>query len=321
LPAQGCSYGNGGTTTKFLANDNPDFIAPMMLDPSDENTLYFGGRRLWVNTGCWASFVNFWSPIKAAIGSTTTQISAIEIDPQDPSIIWVGYNNGVIEKTSNGGTTWSGNIAPNVIPDNPFVTDISISPVDQNRVAISFGGYNNNNIYFSLTAQSNNPSYFNASTAVGVQINALEWHPTDDDWLYAGTDLGVIASETLGIGWSFDPLYETNEGPANTEISDLFWSQTSTGESKDLFAATHGRGMWVSNTLHSKLYVDKNNTGEEDGSMDNPFNTLKEAYEVAGSGTEIIFISNGIHNEINAYPLILKKRIKITLNNGAVTIE
>lgn len=304
----GCTAGGD-----FLASDSPDFIAPFMLDPNDENSLYFGGAQLWVNSSCWSPSINSFAAIKTGV-TGNPDISCIDISKDDSNNIWVGYNNGRLERTTNGGTSWSGDISP---PENiqiDFVTDIAVHPHDDDIVAISYGGYNTQNLWVSFNANSANPIWNNISPPSGIQINAVKWHPSDayQSFLYLGTDFGVLASEDNGDNWSLDPLYTNSEGPVNVEVSDLFWQTSSLGEVAILFAATHGRGMWKSNTLIKQaIYVDKNHTGIEDGSIDFPFNTVQEAVNAADTWDQIIILTSGSHQGTSSF--LIDKKIEILL--------
>jgi photosystem II stability/assembly factor-like uncharacterized protein len=64
-------------------------------------------------------------------------------------------------------------------------------------------------------------------------VRTLAIHPANANFLYAGTEVGVFASNDGGATWT-----PTNQGPANVSVEHLFWS------GKVLYAATHGRGMY-----------------------------------------------------------------------------
>jgi hypothetical protein len=53
--------------------------------------------------------------------------------------------------------------------------------------------------------------------------------------LYAGTEVGLFASENLGTTWK-----AATDGPANVSVEELAWQNGNT-----LVAATHGRGMFT----------------------------------------------------------------------------
>jgi hypothetical protein len=64
-------------------------------------------------------------------------------------------------------------------------------------------------------------------------VRAVTVHPRRAGFVYAGTEVGLFASEDSGATWS-----PTNQGPTNCSVDDLFWM----GET--LVSVTHGRGMY-----------------------------------------------------------------------------
>lgn len=208
-----------------------NFIAPLLLDPSNSNTLLGGATELWRSTNakdaqpCWAS-------IKPAAGSN---ISAIAVAPDDSNIIWVGHNNGAIYYTTNGAAlhpTWT---QVNTGLPARYCERITIDPVhfgSSRYVYVTFGGFNADNVWRTL---NNGLTWGNISSGLpSIPVHSLVISPSDHTRLYIGTHLGVFASADGGIHWS-----PSNEGPANTVVDELFWVGT------NLVAATHGRSMFA----------------------------------------------------------------------------
>jgi len=306
------------TNTFFGGFDNPRLISLFKLDPNNSNNILVGALNLWRNNNAGAA--NAWTQIKGVIGGGN-RISAMEIDQGNSARIWVGYENGRLERTTNTGTNWTGNIAPVGLPTLPFVTDIATNPNSSNEVIVSYGGYNMNNLFYTNNGNATTPTWTNINLGFNIQINSITWHPDNSNWIYVGTDFGIFASNDKGITWSANPLYSQSEGPVYTEVSDLFW-QDGTDQ---LYAATHGRGIWRSNILVEELYVDKNTTqpaNQQDGSIMNPFKNLTQALDIAGTGSRIIFLSSGNHDEvISNNDIIIDKNISIELTNGAIIID
>lgn len=298
-PVAGC-VSNG----VFYVEDFCGLISLFVMDPNDPDIILAGCQELWRNPN--AGNANSWTSIKNAVG--TSRISAIDVDFGNSQRIWVGYRNGTLERTTNTGSSWSGNISP----ASTFVTDVCVNPNNSNEVIVSFGGYNQTNLFYTSNGNATTPSWTNINLGIDLQINSVEWHPDNSNWIYVGTDFGVMASDDKGQNWNITPLNDAHDGPVNTEVSELFWQPNST----ILCAATHGRGIWCSNEIRDKIYVDKNFVGTEDGTISNPFNTFKEALDAAGNGSEIIFLSGGTYNEIPAV-IIETRRIKVTLDPGA----
>lgn len=319
-PIPGCSSTGCTSGGTFFVEDNPLLISYFTMDPNDPDNILVGCRRLWRNND--AGDANDWSAIKPTIPGNS-QISAIDVDFGNSARIWVGYGNGTLERTTNTGITWSGDVSPTGIPSPAFVTDVCINPNNSNQVIVSYGGYNTDNLFYSSNANSSNPTWSNISPGIAIQINSIEWHNDNQGWIYIGTDFGILASENRGNTWSITPLFDDNEGPVNTEVSQLFWASPT---SSILYAATHGRGIWKSNPLRDFIYVDKNQSCIFPnlcfGTELFPFNNFSDALQAAGHGSTIVFLSSGDHEEIplNASSLIIEKRINIVLeNNGTMT--
>lgn len=319
-----CANVNGCTDDDkelFSVNDNAPLFSVFVMDPNDPDILLAGAERLWHNDR--ASEDDFylnWSSIKNVV-STGTVVSAIDIAKGDSDLIWVGYDDGTIQKTTNGGISWSTDIRP-LGGNGSFVTDIAISPVNNDYVAVTLGGYDQEHIWVSNDGGN---SWADRDLGFHMQVNTVSWYPDRIGWLYVGTDFGIFASENFGRDWSVKPLfandkdYLNNEGPSYVEISELFW------QGKILYASTYGRGMWKSSTgVYDKIFVDRDAPGPtENGSFIYPFNTFKEALDVAGDGTEIIFFSDGVHDEFPPTEII-DKNVEISLfntNPGPVIIK
>jgi hypothetical protein len=158
-------------------------------------------------------------------------------------IIWVGQNNGAISKSSNatsGSPTWTNiNVpsgSPNPLP-NRYVGRIFIDPSNSNIVYAAFGGFAGDNLWKTVNGGTN----WTDITGSGVTglpdapIRGIALHPTDANYIYVSTEVGVFQSSDGGGTWS------TNDfGPAAVSTDDIELIQ---GTSQ-LLAATHGRGLW-----------------------------------------------------------------------------
>ncbi|HEX2909755.1 MAG TPA: proprotein convertase P-domain-containing protein [Chloroflexia bacterium] len=241
---------DGGATTSYIftgitdaLSGNTSYLAPFTLDPNNPNLMLAGGQSLWRTTNLKDTIPN-WTSIKGSIGSCSGGcISAIAIAKGNSNLIWVGYNNGQVFKTTNGtaaSPSWTAvdnNAATNPLP-NRTVTHITLDPANPNNVYISFGGYATNNIMHSTDGGTTwaDVTGSGASGLPDVPVYTLVQHPNIASWLYAGTDVGIFASEDGGATWKTGP----NDGPGNAPVFDMFWLNTS------LVIVTHGRGMYRS---------------------------------------------------------------------------
>jgi len=244
------------------------------VDPTDPDNLVAGGTSIWRTTNGGSN----WSQIRAPI-SGSPKCSAISIKPGNSNEIWVGYTDGVISCTTNAGSNWT-NVHTGV-PDR-WIMDIEASPHFLNEAIVVLGGYNADNVW--ITGNGGTSWAQRTGTAPdalpALQVNTTSYHPTDVDWIYIGSDLGIFASEDFGVTWNATPAYDNNDGPANVEVDDLFWYEDM------LVAATYGRGMFQTRPLPT-VYVDLGNAGTEDGTLAHPYDTVGEGIDASGNGTTL----------------------------------
>jgi hypothetical protein len=233
------------------------------------------------------------------------------------STYWVGYTDGQISKRSNAGV-WS-DVDDNGIgvPDR-WITDIAVNPQNDSEVFVTLAGYPNASDPVDVIWYSDDggQSWSNRSgtTPNGlppIQANTVVFHPADPSWIYVGTDLGVFSSGDRGQTWSVTPLNAGHDGPANVEISDLFFY----GD-EYMVAATHGRGMYRTRPLPI-VYVDAAQGGAGNGSQSDPFATVAEAEAFREEGASLS-IRSGTYVE---GALTISKRGAVAATNGVVTIQ
>jgi photosystem II stability/assembly factor-like uncharacterized protein len=258
---------NGGEWSEYIYGENKsppyviddassgraNFIAPFILDPNNSARMLVGANALWRSNDVKAPNTDTtgprWSIIKPGTGSN---ISAIAIAPHNPDIIWVGHNNGELYRSNNGTAItpdWTQvGLGPQGLPGR-YITRIVIDPSIDSVVYVTFGGFSPDNIY--RTADSG-ATWFDR-TGIGpsglpdAPVRSLAVSPVNNNWIYAGTEVGIFASEDAGITWKLP-----HDGPSNVSVDELFW----VGDS--LTAATHGRGVYqvVASLRLSRTMID-----------------------------------------------------------------
>jgi hypothetical protein len=244
--------------------DNRDtlFIAPFVLDPSNDKRIYAGGRSLWMTDNADAANVPddiiencpnpaptnqvqligpSWIRVKDAIGTGDPNlISAIALSSEKQPTVWVGYVNGNIYKTTGGSPqhpTWSEALNKTTTGwPGRYCMSITVDPHDPNTVFVTFGGYESENIW--KTTNGGNSWNSIGKSLPKLPMRSLTIHPSHPSYVYLGTEVGLFASEDGGQSWSPTYAGPTNEGPTNSPVDQLFWN------ANVLIAATHGRGMW-----------------------------------------------------------------------------
>ena len=295
-----------GKTAGLQDAGNPGlalFIAPFSMDPNNSSVLVAGGRRIWrtVNSA------DDWTRIRDSVGSQSC--SAIDIAKGNSSVIWVGYELGVVSYTTNAGATWTNVDGP--LPDR-YITDIAINPFNSDEVFVTIGGYSGDQVWLTTdrgaTWTDRTGSF--PFDLPSVQVNTVRYHPGNPNWVYVGSDLGVFASEDKGLHWRVLPAYPGNDGPANVAVDELFWQG---GEA--LIAATHGRGMY---RAQLGIYVAGDSpTPPGVGTQANPFTQIQLGINAMGNGEPLIFAPW----DYQQGPLTFNRRGWLVAPNGAVTIR
>ena len=215
--------------------------------------------RLWRSTDVRNSAPS-WFAIKDAVepAAELRNISAIAVAPGNSNIIWVGHNDGSVYYTINGTQstpTWHPADPNNLLPGGP---DEPLAPRMCGRITIGQAPQTEppdvgRTIYVTFTG------FFPSATDTRgnvwkTQNNGQTWEPihhslphapiyslvispSNPNFLYVGTEVGVFASSTGGATWS-----PSNGGPANVPVQELFWMGSQSRP--QLFAATYGRSIF-----------------------------------------------------------------------------
>ncbi|MCG3132719.1 MAG: hypothetical protein FLDDKLPJ_03585 [Phycisphaerae bacterium] len=292
------------------------FNTPMAVSAFSPRILMIGGLSVYLtNTGA-ESWMKVRSPLADDI-----YCSAIGMSPSSQPVSIVGYTSGRVSRTENNGSSWTDlDDLGFVTPPDTVVTDIAVHPTRPTEALVSFGGSsdtsgvwlltNTRGIWMWARRMGSDPEHSLPQT----QVNAVLYHPLDPNWIYAGTDVGVFASEDRGATWSRTPRFESveHDGPVNTVVQDLFFQGKGT-----LVAATHGRGMFRVRALPT-VFVDLANNGPEDGTEFFPYNTVGEGLGASGNGSTMsikagTYLGEGL--------LHFNRRMRIVPTGGTVRVR
>jgi len=328
---------NGGVdfddTSADLGPIESRLIGTMEINPGNGNEVFLGGKSLWK----YDRISDIIEEIKLPAG-TNNFISTINFNSVGTQL-WIGYENGRVEHSSPPFDNWSGDITNGSIP-NTCVTDIAIqekTPSLKAEAILTFGGYSQNNIWLHYENNTGQSVFTPKPLDFNMQVNSITYHPTAKDWVYIGTDVGIFASEDGGENWSMTPLHDgnseeqlNNEGPVFTEVSDLFWQYSSLEGGYALWAATFGRGLWVtqgvqefSGVVLDTIFIDPTsmNIPFRNGTRDKPFAFLNQQTfdRIGGTGSVIKFL-NGGSNPISG-DILFNQRVLIVNEQGDVILD
>ena len=154
-----------------------------------------------------------------------------------PGIIYAGTEGGAIWRTTNDGDTWE---QINEGLPRKWVSRLVASEHEIGRVYASFTGYREDdfNAYLFISHDFGD-SWLSISDGLPAEsINVIAEDPTNEDLLYAGTDLGVYVSLNRGQTWDSlstklptTPVHDLEVHPRDPEI----------------VIGSHGRSVWVLN--------------------------------------------------------------------------
>src|SRR3989454_12587477 len=167
-------------------------------------------------------------------------VYAIAPSPRAAGLVWVGSDDGLIYRTSDGGGHWQ-NVTPqglmpwsaiSLLEASPFDAAMAYAAVDRHRVD-DFAPY----IY---RPRDGGAHWTRSDQGIAPQayVNAVRADPVRVGLLYAGTETGVYVSFDDGDHWQSLQL-----NLPTASVRDL------AVHGHDLVVATHGRSFWILDDL------------------------------------------------------------------------
>jgi photosystem II stability/assembly factor-like uncharacterized protein len=170
-----------------------------------------------------------------------TTIFTIAESPLDKDILWVGTDDGNVQVTTNGGTSWN-NVTPNLtgIPANTWVYHIEASSHGKGIAYAVFEGHTSGDMkpyalktsdygktWKSIISDDINPKAF---------VRNIQEDYVNEDLLFLGTEFGLYVTIDGGKNWS----HFTNNMPlVAVHFIDL------QKKTNDIVMGTHGRGVII----------------------------------------------------------------------------
>ncbi|MFC2161741.1 WD40/YVTN/BNR-like repeat-containing protein [Acidobacteriota bacterium] len=230
--------------------------SPIQISPHNRNVVYFGGNFLFKTTDRGKS----WEKISPDLSSDNPEkqkdsggvtadntgaeihctIYTISESPLKEGIIWIGTDDGFVQLTTDGGTTWT-NLTDNIkgLPPEGWVTRIEASHFDEETAYVTFDLHrvDDNKPYIYKT-----DNFGKTWTSLSTDLPSFGYlHVVREDLenknlLYVGSEFGLFLSFDGGIKW----MAYKNDFPT-VAVRDI---QIHPRE-RDLLVGTHGRGLWV----------------------------------------------------------------------------
>lgn len=217
-------------------NDRNNWNTPVFMNPLRPSTLYYGTQRLYISRDRADSWVaisgDLTDPQTSAFDFGT--ISTISVATSDTNVIYVGTDDGVVQRSRDLGESWE------VISDDlplRYVTQVAIDENDSRHIYATLSGYRSVD-YLPHVFESNNggDTWIDISGNLPeVPVNDIVIDPDIAGRLYVATDQSVWFTNDNGVNWEL-----LGAGLPSTVVNDLDFHR----ESRILVAATFGRSQF-----------------------------------------------------------------------------
>lgn len=218
-----------------------NWMTPFLVSRHESRTLLYGAQRLYRSPDRGAS----WRPISPDLTTDPGPekrgdvpfgtITAISESRHAADTIYVGTDDGLVQRTYDGGRTWTRCAAG--LPGK-WVSRVVVSRHDPMRVYVTMTGYREDDFEaYVYRSDDGGDRWRRITTGLPAEsANVIREDPNDPGRLYLGTDRGVHVSLDGGICW-----HSLRGNLPTTPVHDLAVREAG----DELIAGTHGRGVFV----------------------------------------------------------------------------
>jgi photosystem II stability/assembly factor-like uncharacterized protein len=234
---------------------------PIIVSPHDPARIYIGSYRVWESNdrgdswnpisgdltrnenrielpimGRKQSWDNAWD-VKAM--SQYNTITSLSESPVKEGLIWVGTDDGYIQVTSNGGSSWKSIPVTKLgLPERSFVNDIKADLFDSNTVYVSLDNHKEGDLSPYLFRSTDLGESWE-SISSNIPDKTLIWRFVQDyinkDLFFLATEFGIYTSLNAGDSW------QKIGGSPTISFRDIVIQK----RENDLVGASFGRGFFV----------------------------------------------------------------------------
>jgi len=167
------------------------------------------------------------------------QTTSIAESPLDENILWVGTDDGLLHRTTDGGTNWTKMDNLSGVPERSYVHQVIASNFDKNKAYVCFNHHRYGDFKpYLLRTTDGGKNWTSIATTLperGSVYSIAEDH-VDPNLLFCGTEFGAFFSNDGGENW-----IALKGGLPTIAVRDIEIQR----RENDLVLATFGRGFYI----------------------------------------------------------------------------
>ncbi|MFN8574272.1 MAG: hypothetical protein U0132_19635 [Gemmatimonadaceae bacterium] len=260
---EGPKLGNWGAPDPRVGKKIPPagWNSPFIISPHTAGTVFAGMAVLWTSNNRGDTWRSLGNPTTGVDRRTLTimgqapeqptlslddgvsyypTVSAVAESPRTAGTLWVGTDDGNLQRSTDGGRTWT-NVVANIpgLPKGTWVAAVTPSRHAANTVYAAFDGHQADDYRNYLFKSTDNGATWTSllgDLPSERAIHAVVEDPRNPAVLYLGTEFGLYLTVDGGAHW----IWLRNNMPT-VPVNDLVIQP----RENDLVLATHGRGVWI----------------------------------------------------------------------------
>ena len=218
-----------------IGPDHSGHVSCLTINTDNPSAIYAGTR----GGGVFKSTDGGDNWTRSSYGLTSPFIRSLALDPQNPSVVYAGTDNGIF-KCVDGGSNWG------EISEGLTNADVLSLALDPQNPSILYAGTNSGGVFKS---ESGGLSWAQINGGLtNMLVRSVVIDPDDTSVIYAGTDGGgVFKTSDGGTSWT-----KVNVGLTNTFIYSLAIDSQNpsilyagTGYSGGIFKTENGGVTWT----------------------------------------------------------------------------
>ena len=237
-----------------------NWSVPIVISPHDHNTVYFGSQYLYRSSNRGDAWEQLGGDMTRALdrnklplmGKTWPDnavarhagtadfgnISTLDESRLRKGLIYVGTDDGLIQVTRDGGTTWTKIDKFPGVPDMTYVSRVIASSQAEGTVYATFDGHRSNDFKaYVLRSTDYGKTWTSISSNLPASsVQVIREHPRAPSLLFVGNEIGAYYSGNAGRSWS-----RLQYNLPTVPVHDIRIHE----RENDLVIGSHGRGIFI----------------------------------------------------------------------------